>query len=274
MFIKLQRSPTTPRVQVHLVEGYRDETGKVKHRSLKNYGVLSELVAQEPDVLARLRAEAEELTRKRHEEKITVEIDCLRAREPDEHPVNYGYFLLEGIFRKLGLRTFLKKAAKDNASAYDLEAVAELLVFSRILNPASKMSTYRSKAEYFRDFDFEIHDVYRALDVLDGLSDDIQLHVHRAVSKHIGRDAALVFYDVTNYYFECDFEDDFRKKGPSKEHRQDPIVQMGLLIDSRGIPIAYRLFEGNTHDAKTLVPVLEEMKARYGFGRIVVVACF
>lgn len=272
MFIKLQRSPTTPRVQVHLVEGYRDEEGKVRHRSLKNYGVLAELEAQEPDVLTRLRAEAKELTQKKREGTISVEIDCLRAREPKEHPVNYGYFFLEGIYRKLGMNTFLKKSTKAEGCAYDLEAIVELLVFSRILAPASKAATYQGKDGFFRGFDFEIHDVYRALDVLDTLSDDICLHVHRAVSKHIGRDAALVFYDVTNYYFECDFEDDFRKKGPSKERRQDPIVQMGLLIDGRGIPIAYRLFEGNTHDAKTLVPVLEELKGRYGFKRIVVVA--
>jgi transposase len=272
MFIKLQKSPTTPRVQVHLVEGYRDETGKVRHRSLKNYGVLSELQAKEPDVLTRLKAEAKELTRRKKDEKVSVDIDCLRGRCPEEHPVNYGYFLLEGIYRKLGLHTFLKKNAQQKAGSFDLEAIVELLVFSRILNPGSKAATYQGKDGFFRDFDFEIHDVYRALDVLDALADDIQLHVHRAISKRIGRDAALVFYDVTNYYFECDFEDDFRRKGPSKEHRQDPIVQMGLLIDGHGIPIAYRLFEGNTHDAKTLVPVLEELKGRYGFGRIVVVA--
>jgi transposase len=271
MFIKLQKSPTTPRVQVHLVEGYRDETGKVRHRSLKNYGVLSELQAQEPDVLVRLRAEAKELTRKKDEEKVSIEIDCLRGRVPEEHPVNYGYFFLEGIYRKLGLHAFLKKV-KSKTGTFDLEAIVELLVFSRVLSPASKAATYKGKDGFFRDFDFEVHDVYRALDVLDEMADDIQLQVHRAVSKHIGRDAALVFYDVTNYYFECDFEDDFRKKGPSKERRQDPIVQMGLLIDGHGIPIAYRLFEGNTHDAKTLIPVLEELKGRYGFGRIVVVA--
>ena len=96
--------------------------------------------------------------------------------------------------------------------------------------------------------------------------------MHKAVTKLYGRDTALVFYDVTNYYFECDLPNDFRKKVTSKEHKQDPIVQMGLLIDTVGIPIAYRLFEGNTHDSKTLISVLEELKARYGFKRVIVVA--
>jgi hypothetical protein len=195
----------------------------------------------------------------------------VRNRTESEHSLNYGYFFLESVYRKLGLHSFLKKANNGKA-AYDLESIVELLVFSRLLAPSSKSATFENKGNYFRSFDLEFHDIYRALDGLDTLADDIQLHIHKQITSHYGRDASLVFYDVTNYYFECDFEDAFRKKGASKEHRRDPIVQMGLLVDSAGIPIAYRLFEGNTHDAKTLIPVLKELKVKYGFSRIVVVA--
>lgn len=272
MYIKLQKSPTSPRVQVHLVEGYRDENGKVRHRSLKRYGELSELQAAEPDVLKRLRAEAREMTRHKDDGKVALEVDCLRERLPGEHARNYGHFFLEAVFRRLGLHTYLKETAKKTKVAYDLGSIAELLVFARVLGPTSKAATFKARWDYFHDFDFKAHDVYRALDTLDELAEGIQLHVHKAISKLYKRDAALVFYDVTNYYFECDFPDEFRKKGTSKEFRQDPIVQMGLLIDSDGIPIAYRLFEGNTHDSKTLVPVLGELRAKYGFERIIVVA--
>jgi transposase len=257
---------------VHLVENYRDDKAKTKQRIIKRYGELSELQAQESDILDRLKAEAKELTRIKASSKVSLEIDCLRPRTEDEHPVNYGYFFFEALYRKLGLHTFFKKHKPTGRKTYDLGAITELLVYSRMLCPASKSATVAGKNRFFRDFDCELHDVYHALDDLNRYADDVCLHVHSQVTKYWGRDAALVFYDVTNYYFECDLEDDFRKRGPSKERRKDPIVQMGLLIDEAGIPITYRLFEGNTHDAKTLVPVLEELKAKYGFGRIIVVA--
>ena len=271
MYVRLQKSGTSKRVYVHLVEGFRDELGRSRQRIIKNYGELGELEREEPDILDRLKAEAKELTRTKSESKVALEIDYLRPRRADEHPINYGYFFLEGLYRKLGLHSFLK-GIDLGRSAYDLEAIVELLVFARILAPASKSATFADKGRFFRDFDFGLHDVFRALDDLDGCADGVCLHTHEQIKKHWGREAALVFYDVTNYYFECDLEDDFRKRGPSKERRQDPIVQMGLLIDQAGIPITYKLFEGNTHDAKTLVPILEELKATYGLSRIVVVA--
>jgi hypothetical protein len=272
MYVRLQKSGTSKRVYVHLVEGFRDEQGRSRQRIIKNYGELSELQDQEPDILVRLKAEAVGMTRIKTASKVSLEIDCLRKRAEGEHPINYGYFFLEALYKKLGLHLWFKKNRPGTKSAYDLGAVVELLVFSRILAPGSKSAAFAGKDRFFSDFDCRLHDVFRALDDLDEVSDGVCLHVHKQIEKYWGRDAALVFYDVTNYYFECDVEDDLRKRGRSKEHRQDPVVQMGLLIDRTGIPITYRIFEGNTHDAKTLVPILEELKAHYGFGRIVVVA--
>lgn len=270
MFIKLQKSKVSSKVYVHLVEGFRDDRGYPRQRVISNYGEFSALEAQEPGFLEKLKAEAKESSAA-IKKAMTLEIDCLRQRNIGEHPLNYGHFFLEGIYRRLGLHTFLRKKAKFN-TAYALSDIVELLVYARIISPASKCTTFESKDGYLRKFNFKIHDVYRTLRELNSLADDICLHVHKQVTKRYRCDAHLVFYDVTNYYFECDKEDGFRRRGASKEHRREPIVQMGLLIDDGGIPIAYRLFEGNTHDAKTLMPVLEELKHRYGFSRIVVVA--
>ena len=272
MFIKLQKSPTSTRVQVHLIEGYRDAHGRSRQRIIKNYGELSCLQANEPDVLDRLRKEAKVQTDEKKQAKVVIEVDTLRFRKTDEHSLNYGYFALEGIYRKLQIPEFLRRRSKSMHAHYNLDHIMRLLVFSRVITPCSKMATFKAKGSLFGDFECEPHDIYRALDIFDHLSYDLQLHLHKRITRLYGRDALLVFYDVTNYYFECDKADELRKKGASKEHRQDPIVQMGLLVDTKGIPICYSLFAGNTHDAKTLAPVLYELKTRYSLSRIVVVA--
>jgi hypothetical protein len=272
MYIRLQKSPTSDRVQVHLVESFRNDKGEPRQRILKNHGELKELQAKNPDILEKLKADAETLTKERKNSRVIIEADTLRARAAGEHAANYGYFFLEGLYRKLQLHMFFQRRARTKGFSYDIDAITRLLVFSRILMPDSKQATFEARKRFFCDFGFEKHDVYRSLDMLADFADDVMLHLHKRVSKIYGRDASLVFYDVTNYYFETDTDDEFRKKGASKEHRHDPIVQMGLLIDAKGIPITFRLFPGNTHDAKTLVPVLKELKARYGLSRIVVVA--
>ncbi len=104
--------------------------------------------------------------------------------------------------------------------------------------------------------DFSLDDIYRALSRLKDLKDPLQQHMHRKTIEIYGRNAELVYYDVTNYYFEIDNQDNLRKKGVSKEHRPDPIIQMGLFTDSSGIPISYRLFPGNTNDSRTPDPRL------------------
>jgi len=148
----------------------------------------------------------------------------------------------------------------------------KLLVFSRILDPASKKKTYQEKDRYFENMQFSLDDVYRCLTQVVTFKDSLQLHLHQKMKEKFGRSTELVYYDVTNYYFETDRQDEMRKKGVSKEHRPDPIVQMGLLMDTKGIPIFYDLFPGNSNDCETLLPVLDKVKKDYQVGRTIVVA--
>ena len=126
-----------------------------------------------------------------------------------------------------------------------------MLVYSRVLNPSSKKYSFDTMDNYFWDFNFGINDVYRALDFFNFYKNDLLLYIHEMVRMTYGRDTSNVYYDVTNYYFEIKEPDDFRKKGVSKEHRPNPIIQMGLLMDNSGLPISYQLFEGNTNDSTT-----------------------
>ena len=160
-----------------------------------------------------------------------------------------------------------------------------LLVVSRLLSPASKKRTFEDKARYFERFDFELIDIYRSLSYFAGINKQVQRHIHEQITAVYGRNTELVYYDVTNYYFEVDKNDPdeidgngvvvhkgLRKKGVGKEHRPDPIVQMGLAMDSDGIPIAYDLHPGNMNDVLTLRPMFRELKRNCNLGRIIVVA--
>ena len=267
------------RTHVYLVEGYRKD-GKVKQRILKKYGLLDELEKAEPAILERLKREAKQgvLTDKK---TLTVDYDLLAPMyEPDK---SYGWMVLDGLFEELDLSHFLKSLA--HKADYDLVQVLKLLVFQRILHPNSKRATHASQVDLFGDWSVSRNAIYRSLDLLDSLKEELQLHLHKEVSRLTQREARLVFYDVTNYYFETDIPDTeelsddgevikvgLRRRGPSKEHRPKPIVQLGLFMDTKGIPISYKLFRGNQTDPITYLPAVEEVKKQFGIERLVVVA--
>lgn len=264
---------------VYLVEGYRKD-GKVKSRILKKYGLLDELELEEPGILERLKREAKEglLT---DPKVLQVTYDLLAPmNEPDQ---TYGWMVLDNLFEELKLTDFLKTV--KSKSDYDLAQVLKLLVFQRILNPDSKLATYASQVDLFGNWEISLNAIYRSLDKLNEINQDLQGHLHKEVSRMTNREARLVFYDVTNYYFETDIPDEaliskdgeilkegLRRRGPSKEHRPKPIVQLGLFMDTNGIPISYKLFRGNQTDPITYLPAIEKVKKQFGIERIVVVA--
>lgn len=267
------------RTHVYLVEGYR-KNGKVKQRIIHKYGLLDELEAVEPGILERLKKEAKAGLLNSNQ-TIQVTYDLLEPmNEPDK---SYGWMVLDYLFEELKLHDFMKKV--KTKSNYDLSTALKLLVFQRILNPNSKLATVASQADLFGDWDINLNAIYRYLDKLDEIKNDIQLHLHQEISRLTNREGRLVFYDVTNYYFETDIPDEeeisedgevirvgLRRRGPSKEHRPKPIVQLGLFMDTNGIPISYKLFRGNQTDPVTYLPAVEEVKKQFGIERIIVVA--
>ena len=268
---------------VYLVEGYR-VGDKVRQRTLKNYGSLEELEKQEPGAYERLRQEAKAgLLHQSEEKELLVKLQLDRPIAPIRQ--GYGWKLLDDIFEGLNLTKFLTNAQKQYKVDYDLASITKLLVYQRILHPLSKSATIRSQTELYGQWHNTQNDMDRALDRLNALSQSIQLHLHKEITKQIGREAYLVFYDVTNYFIETDLDDSdiedeagntlqvgLRKRGASKEYRRNPIVQMGLFIDSNGIPISYTLFPGNVTDVKTYLPAIQQVKEAFGLERIITVA--
>jgi len=274
--MNLQVGSTRGRKYLSIVRGYWDpETKKVRHKNVESLGYLDELEKQYDDPVAHFKQVAAEMTRQETEASSPVSI-TIRKNERLESGAgnrkNIGYAALSAIYHELGLDVFFNNRARTIKADYNVNAIMKLLIYSRILEPASKKHTFEKRGDYFEKFDFLLEDVYRCLTFADAFGRDLQLHLHKAVTKRYGRRTETVYYDVTNYYFEIDKQDDLRKKGVSKEHRPDPIVQMGLFMDTDGIPLSYGLFPGNTNDCETLLPLLAETKDAYDIGRAIIVA--
>ena len=187
---------------------------------------------------------------------------------------NAGCAAALAVCSGLGIEAVLRNRSRGRAFSFDLSAVMRLLVVERILEPGSKRAAWERRGRHFFRCDLSLDDVYRGMDELAAARDSVVAAMNRAIASSGGRDASSVYYDVTNYYFECDPDgpDGLRERGVSKERRPLPIVQMGMLQDADGVPISYRLFRGNTTDGQTMVPVLADMKAEQGIGRVVAVA--
>ena len=148
----------------------------------------------------------------------------------------------------------------------------KLLIFSRSLFPDSKKSTFENKNIFFENNDFSLAEVYNTLTYIEPIKNELQKHIYNKIQEQYKPNNECVFYDVTNYYFEINEPDELRKKGVSKKHRPNPIVQMGLFMDSLGLPMCYKLFEGNTNDCLTLRPIIQELQKNYNVGKVIVVA--
>ncbi len=265
---------------VYLVEGYRKD-GKVKHRTLKSFGKLEDLQKDNPNILEELKQQAKDGLL--HDNKIkTFDVTFDSSSQINDSLQNYSWLLLDNIYNSLDISSVISKYSKSRKFEYDINHVLKLLVYSRILNPCSKSKTVEYQKQLFGDWNIKQNDMDRSLDHLFKLKNDIQLSMHSSICSSTSRTGTLVFYDVTNYYFETDIDivDDndeiiekgIRRRGPSKERRRKPIVQMGLFMDSNGIPISYELFPGNQTDPITYLPAIEQVKKQFGIERIVTVA--
>src|SRR5690554_484244 len=275
MFLKKDKRPNG-RLYLSIVEGYRDpHTKKAKQRKVRSIGFLDDLEKEYDDPITFFTNLAKEMTENAKEKELSLDFSFSPHETIDSSNVlrkNLGFSVLSYFYYKLEINKFLINRQRNLNISYSLNNILQMLVYSRSLHPSSKKGAYENMDKYFLDCKFHINSVYRALGYFCKYKNDLLLHIHEMVRMIYGRDTSRVYYDVTNYYFEIKEADDFRKKGVSKEHRTTPIVQMGLLMDNSGLPITYKLFEGNTNDSTTLMPVLDELKDEYNFGRVIVVA--
>ena len=275
MYLKQSRRKDG-RTYLVLAKSWHDpKSGISKTITEKSLGFLDELEKQYDDPIAFFKAEAKRLTlmEKQDNQPILLKIDKNAVLAVDSNNCrNLGFVALSCIFHDLRLDDFF--LTKQRYANFDFNAlsIAKLLIYGRLLLPASKHATWLQREFFFEKFQCSLENVYRFLSFMSRFTEDLPLFLHQQIQQRYGRNTELVYYDVTNYYFEIDKPDDLRKPGYSKEHRRDPIVQMGLFMDTNGIPITYRLFPGNTVDSKTVIPLLSTIQNQYGLGRVIVVA--
>lgn len=273
MFLKQTPQPNG-RVRLAVYESYRDGR-RTRQRTVRPLGFLDELEDEHEDPVAWGKAIAAEMTEAKRAAERAVTIEIHPAQKIDkrsEHVKNVGCAVALSQYAALGVGNALRSASRTSKAEYSLDAVCRLLVCERIVEPGSKLSAWGNRGRYFFRTEFSDDDVYRALDGIAAAKSIVVSAMNRSIAAAGIRDLSAVYYDVTNYYFEVDGEDGLRMRGVSKEHRPDPIVQMGLLQDANGIPIAYRTFPGNTADCQTMIPVLADLKRDHGLARVVAVA--
>lgn len=277
-----------------IVDGYRINN-KVKQNVIKSYGYLSDLEKEHGDADSFLNSELEKL-KKEFESTVTIVRNLNEKNNFEDDTFNIGYAYLKSIFYNLGIIDILKKKQYTTNIQFSLPKACELLTYSRIINPGSIKYIYEHKNKFFEPFDLSQNDLYRSLAPLLSCKEDIFKVLWNNTKDKYNRDVSTSFYDCTNYYFEIEYDDEdiyktdengnieykdgkpiiekkgLRKRGAEKNHRPDPIVEMGLLLDKQGLPLSYKLHPGNTNEKETLLPEIRNIKKRHDIDRIVVVA--
>lgn len=273
----LKKTPNSHgRIRLSIVDTYYDKAKKCsRQKTVESIGWLDELEKQYEDPIAHFTKRVAELNEEKQKKQAPIHFtfyDSDRLCIGDDLRKNFGYAALSRIYHELGIHTFLTNRQRHSKEQYDANAIMKMLVYSRLLFPASKRSSYDGRERFFERSDYSLDDVYRCLSFLDKYRENLQIWMNDRIKKNYGRDTSLIYYDVTNYYFETDEQNDFLHKGISKEHRPNPIIQMGLFMDNRGIPITYELFPGNTNDCLTYRPNFGRIKKQFDLGRVISVA--
>ena len=257
----------------YIAKSYVKANGSTTSAIVRKLGTLDQLIVEHgptrDDVLAWAKNEVKLETEKYKMEKEakTVLIPFHADRQLDyEKQVFFrgGYLFLQYIYYQLHMDKICRKLKFKYKFEYDINAILSDLIYARILEPGSKRSSFKAASEFLEKPSYELHDVYRALDVLGTECDLIQSEVYKNSHFLGSRNDKVLYYDCSNYYFEIEQEDGSKKYGKSKEHRPNPIIQMGLFMDGDGIPLAFSLFPGNSNELTSLKPLEKKVLGEFG----------
>lgn len=273
--MKLTVSKSKNSASFYVQKTIRKPNGSVTTITVEKLGNLTEVTSKaggtDPYVWA--QEYVNELNRKEYDEnkEIIVSYSPSKLLKKDEqHLFNCGYLFLQKIYYTLGLDQICKDISSRHSYSYDLNDILSKLVFSRILYPSSKLSSYKLSQRFVEQPSFQLHDIYRSLSVLAKENDFIQSQLYKNSQKVLERRKDILYYDCTNYFFELEEADDLRRYGKSKQHQPLPIVGMGLFMDYDGIPLAFDIYPGNQNEQPTLKPLEKKVINDYGLEQVVV----
>ena len=257
----------------YIAKSYTKANGKTSSVIVRKLGTLNQLIVEHgptrDDVLAWAKNEVKLETEKYKKEQQTK---AVQITFHSDHKLDYGqqvlyrggYLFPQTFYYRLKLDKICRKLRDKYKFKYDINAILSDLIYARILEPASKRSSYKTASEFLEKPSYQLHDIYRALDVLGNECDFIQSEVYKNSHLLGKRNDAILYYDCTNYFFEIEQENGDRKYGKGKEHRPNPIIQMGLFMDGDGIPLAFSLFPGNANEQTSLKPLEEKVLQDFG----------
>ncbi len=273
--MKLTISKSKNSATFYVQKSIRKDNGTISSVTVEKLGNLEEVRTkaggEDPYVWA--RKYVEDLNRKEYEQQKEIILSFSPAKllkKDQAHSFNCGYLFLQDIYYSLGLDRICSKISSRHSFDYDLNDILSKLVYTRILYPSSKQSSFKRAHSFIEQPSFELHDVYRALSVLAEENDFIQAELYKNSQSIVPRRKDILYYDCTNYYFELEREDDFRRYGNSKQHQPLPLVGMGLFMDNDGIPLAFDIFPGNQNEQPTLKPLEQKVIRDYGLDQVIV----
>ena len=298
MHVKTITAKGVPRLYIYETYYEKDPaTGKshVRSKMIESLGRLDELKKKYDDPVAHFKEVCKQRTLEKKESRnrsISIDLDT-RMDVREDNLKNVGYGILKELYRELELDKFWNWKTRSLSVKYSIDRIFRLLVFSRILYPGSKKKAFENRGIFFEDFKgFSLDDIYYSLDIIARNQEDLQKWIFDHSGSICGRDLSVSYFDCTNYYFDIGRPDvdaldedgkpvdqkgertapKYRKRGPEKNHRPDPIVEMGLLMDRNGIPLAYDLFPGNESEKVHMRPIIERVKNKFSDSRTIFVA--
>ena len=215
----------------------------------------------------------EELNKKEKEEKREVLVKYSPSKlinKGEQRSFNGGYLFLQKIYHELGLHKICMEISQKYKFDFDINSILSRLIYGRIIFPSSKLATYELSKKFIEQPNFDLHQIYRALEVLAKETDFIQSSLYENSLKISKRNTGVLFYDCTNYFFEIEQGDGKKQYGPSKEHRPNPIIQMGLFMDGDGIPLAFSISRGNMNEQLTLKPLEKKIISDFELSKFIV----
>ncbi len=249
--------------------------GKEKTKTVERLGTESEVIkkanGEDPVIWAKKYIANLNKQEKEGTQKVLISKSPSTLIEKNkQNTFNCGYFFLEKIYYDLKLDKICNDIYDRYKITFDLNNILSRLIYSRIIYPSSKLTTYELSKQFVEQPNFELQHIYRALEIITKENDFIQSELYKNSLKISNRQTGVLYYDCTNYFFEIEEEDELRKYGPSKEHRPNPITQMGLFMDGNGIPLAFNIHAGNTNEQQTLTPLEETILKDFKLSKFVV----
>lgn len=258
----LKKTNNKKGIYLQIYESFYDpQRGHTAHRSYKPIGYVHELIESGiDDPVSFFQEEVLMLNQKRNEEKNAAKEKQISEETPEKL---LGYFPLKNINDGLGVKNYIDLMQSVTGYKFNVFSLISALVYSRAVFPCSKSRTFEEVIpRLFETYDFSLSQIYSCLEYIGSEYEKIIEIYNHQIQQRFSFDTSRTYFDCTNFYFEIDKEDDFRRKGPSKENKKEPIVGMGLLLDAHQVPVGMKLFPGNESEKPVIRSIIDDLKKR------------